>query len=576
MDQRELNCKNETIIEATVIDPAGAPIAGVGYIPWVYNDQSGAWDGPQLGPLTSDAKGKIYWRMEVGKKYKLCVSDNVYEGAPREKRYKSECYDNTATKDTATVLTAAAAGQRVKLTMQLDVAGLSLTPSRPFVYGSARAGEKLTVDPGIWGPAPVALSYKWQRSKDNGELQDIAGATATVYVPTAADAGYDIWARVTGTKAGYVPHDNTAHAGKSGADAVTASKPFTISGTPSVGNTLTIDHGTLSPAPDFGPYYDWFVAGVQDYRTNGPSFVIQTSDAGKKITARLSVYDWPLEPYQGQASVTVAAGTLTAPVPAISGTAKVGSVLTTTPGTWSPAPVTLTYQWFRSGVSVTGATSATYTLTATDLGKAMTVRTTGTKTGFTTAAKTSAATPTVAAGTLTAPVPTISGTAKVGSVLTTTPGTWSPAPVTLTYQWFRSGVSVTGATSATYTLTATDLGKAMTVRTTGTKTGFTTAAKTSAATPTVAAGTLTAPVPTISGTAKVGSVLTTTPGTWSPAPVTLTYQWFRGSAAISGATAPTYTLIATDKGSAIKVRVSGAKTAYTTLVRYSVATTLIG
>ena len=566
--------KNETVLEATVTDPAGAPIAEMGYVPYVFNDATGAWDGPQMGPLTSDANGKIYWRMTVGKKYKICVFDTYY-GEPRQYRYKSECYNNAPTIDTAAVLTATAQGQRVQANMQLEVAGLSLSPGRIFAYGSVQAGQTLTVDPGVWGPAPVTLTYQWQRTKGT-ETTDIAGATAATYTVTAADTGFDIFAKVTGSKAGYASYTDTVHAGQAGADATTASKPFTITGTPSAGNTLTVDHGTLTPAPEFGPYYDWFVNGAPDYRSNTKTFALTTADTGKKVTARLSVHAWPLQPYYGQASVTVAAGSLTAPVPTITGTAKVGATLTANPGAWGPAPVTLAYQWFRSGVAITGATAATYPAVAADLGKTLTVQVTGTKSGFTTTAKTSAATAAVVAGSLTAPVPTITGTAKVGTTLTANPGAWGPAPVTLAYQWFRSGVAITGATAATYPAVAADLGKTLTVRVTGTKSGFTTTAKTSAATAAVVAGTLTGPTPTITGTKTVGSTLTANPGTWGPAPVTLAYQWYLGSTAITGATAQTYKLVAADKGTAIKVRVTGTKTAYTALARYSAATALIG
>jgi uncharacterized protein YdbL (DUF1318 family) len=110
------------------------------------------------------------------------------------------------------------------------------------------------------------------------------------------------------------------------------------------------------------------------------------------------------------------------------------------------------------------------------------VTVTGTKTGYTSVAKSSAATVAVVAGTLTAPTPTITGTKAVGSTLTAVPGTWGPAPVTLAYQWYRSGVAISGATASTFALTTLDRGKTMTVRVTGTKTGYTSVAKTSAAT----------------------------------------------------------------------------------------------
>ena len=84
-------------------------------------------------------------------------------------------------------------------------------------------------------------------------------------------------------------------------------------------------------------------------------------------------------------------------------------------------------------------------------------------------------------------------------------------------------------------------GKRITVTVTGTKTGYLTVARTSAATAAVAAGSLTTtPTPTITGTAKVGYTLTAHAGTWGPSPVTLHYQWKADGAAISGATAGSY------------------------------------
>ena len=49
--------------------------------------------------------------------------------------------------------------------------------------------------------------------------------------------------------------------------------------------------------------------------------------------------------------------------------------------------------------------------------------------------------------------PVISGTTTLGSVLTTTNGTWTAKPAaTYTYQWKRNGLDIDGATNSTYTL----------------------------------------------------------------------------------------------------------------------------
>ena len=275
------------------------------------------------------------------------------------------------------------------------------------------------------------------------------------------------------------------------------------------------------------------------------------------------------------ATVAVAAGTLTAATPKVTGTVKVGYRLTATPGSWGPAPVALKYQWKANNVSISGATAATYVLPASLVGRRITVTVSGTKSGYASASTTSAATVAVAAGTLTAATPKVTGTVKVGYRLTATPGAWGPSPVALKYQWKANNVSISGATAATYTLPASMVGRRISVTVTGSKAGYASAAKTSLASVLVARGTLVAATPKITGTAKVGARLSTSVGTWGPAPVTIRYQWKVNGANISGATGSTYVITASAKGKRITVTVTGSKTGFTSVARTSAATATV-
>ena len=68
-------------------------------------------------------------------------------------------------------------------------------------------------------------------------------------------------------------------------------------------------------------------------------------------------------------------------------------------------------------------------------------------------------------------LPTITGTAKVGSVLTGTAGTWSGRPTpTNSFQWLRDGANISGATGGTYTLVTADAGKVISLKVTATNT----------------------------------------------------------------------------------------------------------
>ncbi len=124
----------------------------------------------------------------------------------------------------------------------------------------------------------------------------------------------------------------------------------------------------------------------------------------------------------------------------------------------APFPTTITYQWFRSGSRIRGATAATYTVTVADVTKGLSARITVSRPGF------GSATTRTDEHHVDRPLfsvvtaPSITGTPRVGSTLTASPGSYRPTPATVSYQWTRDGVRIAGATSRTYRLKRADRG----------------------------------------------------------------------------------------------------------------------
>jgi hypothetical protein len=134
-------------------------------------------------------------------------------------------------------------------------------------------------------------------------------------------------------------------------------------------------------------------------------------------------------------------------------------------------------------------------------------------------------------------LPTVAGTAKVGSTLTAGGGTWNPNDVTRTYQWLSNGAPIGGATAATYRVAPSQVGKQLSVRVTAAKAGLTSAAATSKSTGKVAAGTITvSKKPSIGGKAKVGKSLTLKAGTFAPGGTKVTIQWYANGKKIKAPT----------------------------------------
>jgi hypothetical protein len=176
-------------------------------------------------------------------------------------------------------------------------------------------------------------------------------------------------------------------------------------------------------------------------------------------------------------------------LPATSGTAQQGDVLTASTGTWTgTAPIIYTYQWQRGGItSIANATSSNYTASAGDVGHTLDVLVTATNAGGSTSAE-SVATAVVAAPLPPTPpsntaLPTISGKATQGQIVSTTNGSWTGSPTSYSYQWQDCGssgnscTSASGATSSSYMLTSGDVGHTMRVLVAASNTGGSTPAK---------------------------------------------------------------------------------------------------
>ena len=150
---------------------------------------------------------------------------------------------------------------------------------------------------------------------------------------------------------------------------------------------------------------------------------------------------------------------------------------------------------------------------------------------------------------------------RVGSKVTASPGTWSVAAPTFTYQWLDNGKNITGAVGASYTIPASLLGTKLSVLVTAHKSGYNNAAKASAAI-VVGKGVFTVVVkPKLSGTPQVGKTLTVTKGTWNPLP-TIKIQWYANGKPVARATGTSLKLTTALKGQTISVTVTAGKIAY--------------
>ena len=385
----------------------------------------------------------------------------------------------------------------------------------PTISGKAQAGETLTADTSDIaddnGLDNASFSYQWVSYDGNADT-DIPGAAGSTYTLVPADEGKAFRVRVSFT-------DDDGHQESLTSALARSERPYALSASASdgavaltwklpVGWPYSSTFQILRNRPELG---ETEPQGLVKYlQAPGNAHTDTDVAAGVLYVYRVKGVDpfgYPLEASQPVEIRTAAAAPVennpASGTPTISGTAQVGETLTAdTSGIADEDGLdnaAFSYQWLADDTAISGATGSTYTLVAADEGKAIKVYVSFTDDNSNDESLTSAATGAVAAAPPTnneaAGAPAISGTVKVGHVLT--------ADITgiadqdgldnadFDYQWLAEDSPIPGATASAYLLVAADKGRAITVKVSFTDDGDSDESLTSAATAAVTTSPLT-------------------------------------------------------------------------------------
>ena len=218
----------------------------------------------------------------------------------------------------------------------------------PAIRGTAQVGETLTVDTsGIAdadGLTNSTYSYQWV-ANDGTTDTDIAGATDAAYTLAAGDEGRTIQVKVTFTDDAENEETLTSAATEAVGFAVqqqgASNTPTTgapaITGTPQVGETLTVDISGIADADGLvnATYsYQWLSDDAEIGGATGSTYTLVAADEGQTIMVRVIVTDDAENETTLTSAATEAVEAAPQPnspatgLPTISGTTQVGETLT--------------------------------------------------------------------------------------------------------------------------------------------------------------------------------------------------------------------------------------------------------
>lgn len=270
----------------------------------------------------------------------------------------------------------------------VGVAGAA-TLTAPTISGTAQEGQTLTANSGTPGPPADTFGtprYQWQVCKPACPAPSAADRTGSTLLLTAADVGATIQVTesVTDTAAGAAAPNPATAASAATATVAPLSPPVnttapTIAGSALLGQLLTLTPGVWTNSPTITNQWEDCTGAtcVPIAGATGLTYTVAIGDVGHTIDVLESASNdgTPVgTPVTARSAPTAAA--VAPPVntvlPAISGTAQQGQVLTITPGTWINSPTSITEQWedctALACAPIPGQTGTSYTAGPGDVG----------------------------------------------------------------------------------------------------------------------------------------------------------------------------------------------------------------
>jgi hypothetical protein len=444
--------------------------------------------------------------------------------------------------------------------------------TRPVISGKPEVGQILTCSQGEWKGAPEKFEFTWHRL--NSGVEEEIGKREHDYTVVSADEGNPLYCTVkaeNSEKKHGTAKSEAVVIPEAGKLAPKAKSLPLIEGVGAAGQTLTCrtEQNQWEGSTPISFEYQWVrdagggEVDIKEPEGTKSTYVVQGADEGESLTCRVTAKNAGGTGKAASVALEIPGkqpANTEAPSISPSGTAHVGETLTCLSGVWEGAPAPkYTYRWLRDG-GETGVSGYVYKVVAADRGHTLSCVVTATNKYAASGVEVPSPGVYVPGGPPEPlePGPAISGNVQVNEEVVCEEGHWNGAPLEPSFQWVLNGVKIPGATQENIRISTEYRGQLLACRVTETnKEGSASAESPAKRVPGVAPRNVVPP--TITGVGSLGAQLTCEHGLWEGAPPpSFSYQWYRDSTPITGATGATYIIEPADQGHLLACVVTAA------------------